>query len=134
MYNKKNAATRKPTFPRFTEMQDCEMTVFANTRKTRAGNIRSFSTSIGSKDSEGNWHNMFIAVRFPRAKVIAEDGRHEQVGWQEAKTKASILAPWMDIEPDASFDGDPLSYLLALAPDATQVGMLSDSWILGGMQ
>ena len=81
MYNKnnsqKNAATRKPAFPRFTEMQDCEMTVFANTRKTRAGDIRSFSTSIGSKDSEGNWHNMYIAVRFPRSKVIAEDGRHD---------------------------------------------------------
>lgn len=81
MYNRnnsqKNSATRKPTFPRFTEMQDCEMTVFAKTRKTRAGDIRSFSTSIGSKDSEGNWSNMFVAVRFPRSKVIDEDGRHD---------------------------------------------------------
>lgn len=81
MYNRnntqKNAATRKPSFPRFTEMEDCEMTVFANTHKTRAGGIRSFSTSIGSKDSGGNWHNMYIPVRFPRSKVIAEDGRHD---------------------------------------------------------
>lgn len=80
MYNRntqKNAATRKPIFPRFTEMQDCEMTVFANTRKTKAGDIRSFTASIGSKDSEGNWHNMYIAVRFPRSKVISEDGRHD---------------------------------------------------------
>lgn len=81
MYNRnnsqKNAATRKPTLPRFTELQDFGMTVFAKTRKTRAGDIRSFSTSIGSKDRKGNWHNMFIAVRFPRSKVIVEDGRHD---------------------------------------------------------
>ena len=79
-------------------------------------------------------HRDTLALHAVTMRSDAEDGRHEQVGWQEAKTKASILAPWMDIEPDASFDGDPLSYLLALAPDATQVGMLSDSWILGGMQ
>ncbi len=79
-------------------------------------------------------HRDTLALHAVTMRSDAEGGRHEQVGWQEAKTKASILAPWMDIEPDASFDGDPLSYLLALAPDATQVGMLSDSWILGGMQ
>lgn len=79
-------------------------------------------------------HRDTLALHAVTMRSDAEDGRHEQVGWQEAKTKASILAPWMDIEPDASFDGDPLSYLLALAPDATQVGLLSDSWILGGMQ
>ena len=79
-------------------------------------------------------HRDTLALHAVTMRSDAEGGRHEQVGWQEAKTKASILAPWMDIEPDASFDGDPLSYLLALAPDATQVGLLSDSWILGGMQ
>lgn len=79
-------------------------------------------------------HRDTLALHAVTMRSDAEDGRHEQVGWQEAKTKASILAPWMDIEPDARFDGDPLSYLLALAPDATQVGMLSDRWILGGMQ
>lgn len=79
-------------------------------------------------------HRDTLALHAVAMRSDAEDGRHEQVGWQEAKTKASILAPWMDIEPAASFDGDPLSYLLALAPDVTQVGMLSDSWILGGMQ
>lgn len=80
MYNRnaqENAATRKPTFPRFTELQDCSLTVFANTRRTRAGDIRSFYTSIGRKDSDGDWHNMFIAVRFPPSKVIDEDGRHD---------------------------------------------------------
>ncbi len=78
-------------------------------------------------------HRDTLALHAVTMRSDAEDGRHEQVGWQEAKTMASILAPWMDIEPDASFDGDPLSYLLALAPDATQVGLLSDSWILGDM-
>lgn len=81
MYNRnntqKNAATRKPTFPRFTEMQDCSMTVFAKVRKTRAGDIMSYSTSIGYKDSDGNWHNMFVSVRFTRPKAIEDEGRHD---------------------------------------------------------
>lgn len=79
-------------------------------------------------------HRDTLALHAVTMRSDAEGGRHEQVGWQEAKTKASILAPWMDIEPDASFDGDPLSYLLALAPDATRVGLLSDHWILGDMR
>ncbi|WP_412166335.1 dihydroneopterin aldolase [Bifidobacterium apri] len=79
-------------------------------------------------------HRDTLTLRAVTMWSDANDGRHEHIGWQEAKTMASILAPWMDIEPDARFDGDPLSYLLALAPDATRVGLLSDSWIVGGLQ
>lgn len=81
MYNqnnsKKNAATRKLNLPRFTEIQDCYMRVFSNTRRTSRGDIQSFYTSIGSKDSEGNWHNMFVPVRFPRDKMLTGDGGHD---------------------------------------------------------
>lgn len=79
-------------------------------------------------------HRDTLALHMVVMRSDAETGRREQVGWQEAKTSAAILAPWMDIEPDARLGGDPLPYLLALAPDATQVGLLSDSWILGDMQ
>lgn len=101
--------------------------VFVDTRLDLAA-LSHLLASINDK------HRDTLALHAVTMRSDAEGGWHEQVGWQEAKTKASILAPWMDIEPDASFDGDPLSYLLALAPDATQVGLLSDSWILGGMQ
>lgn len=57
-----------------------------------------------------------------------------QLPLQAAKHEAEVLAPWLDMDPDAKFDGDPVSFLLAMAPDAARVGMLSDSWILGDTQ
>ena len=50
---------------------------------------------------------------------------------QTAQT-AQVLAPWFDMDPDARLGGDPVSFLLAMAPDAGRVGVLSDDWILGG--
>ncbi|RSX58766.1 2-amino-4-hydroxy-6- hydroxymethyldihydropteridine diphosphokinase [Bifidobacterium samirii] len=55
-----------------------------------------------------------------------------RVPWPSARTRAAVLAPWLDMDPDARLDGDPVSFLLAMAPDAAQVGMLSDNWIIGG--
>ncbi|MBM6699956.1 2-amino-4-hydroxy-6-hydroxymethyldihydropteridine diphosphokinase [Bifidobacterium pullorum subsp. saeculare] len=55
-----------------------------------------------------------------------------RVPWPSARTHASVLAPWLDMDPDARIGRDPVSYLLALAPDAGQVGLLSDNWVLGG--
>ncbi|MDO4913770.1 MAG: hypothetical protein Q3961_04385 [Bifidobacteriaceae bacterium] len=51
--------------------------------------------------------------------------------YPHAMQTAAILAPWLDIEADASCNNDPVSYLLAMAPDANNVGVLTDSWILG---
>lgn len=48
-----------------------------------------------------------------------------------AKQEAEILAPWLDMDPDAHLDGDPVSFLLAMAPDAARVGKVDDRWILG---
>lgn len=53
------------------------------------------------------------------------------VPWPEAGSRASVLAPWMDMDPEAQFGGRPVSFLLALAPDAMRVGLLSDNWIIG---
>lgn len=49
-----------------------------------------------------------------------------------ARGHASVLAPWMDMDVNAALDGDPVSFLLAMAPDAGRVGLLSDAWIIGG--
>lgn len=54
-----------------------------------------------------------------------------RVPWPTASKHAAVLAPWLDMDPDARLGGDPVSYLLAMAPDAARVGMLSDDWILG---
>ncbi|WP_125982019.1 2-amino-4-hydroxy-6-hydroxymethyldihydropteridine diphosphokinase [Bifidobacterium goeldii] len=55
-----------------------------------------------------------------------------RVPWPSARNHASVLAPWLDMDPEARLGKDPVSYLLALAPDAERVGMLSDTWIVGG--
>ena len=39
---------------------------------------------------------------------------------------------WLDMDPDARLGKDPVSFLLAMAPDAAQVGLLTDNWIIGG--
>ncbi|RFT29729.1 dihydroneopterin aldolase, partial [Gardnerella vaginalis] len=46
-----------------------------------------------------------------------------------SQLNAAQLEPWMQIEPDASIDGEPLAYKLAFAPDAARVGIYSERWI-----
>jgi len=54
-----------------------------------------------------------------------------KVPWPSAREHASVLAPWFDMDPDARLGRDPVAFLLAVAPDAAQVGMLTDNWIIG---
>ncbi len=54
------------------------------------------------------------------------------VPWPSASHHAAVLAPWLDMDPEARLGGEPVSFLLAMAPDAGRVGMLSDKWIIGG--
>ena len=49
-----------------------------------------------------------------------------------AAQTAQVLARWFAMDPDARLGGDPVSFLLAMAPYAGRVGVLSDDWILGG--
>lgn len=44
---------------------------------------------------------------------------------------AAQLEPWMQVEPDAAIDGEPVSYKLAILQDASQVGVYSERWIIG---
>ena len=55
-----------------------------------------------------------------------------KVPWPTARNHAAVLAPWLDMDPDARLGKDPVSFLLAMAPDAAQVGLLTDNWIIGG--
>ena len=52
--------------------------------------------------------------------------------WPTARNHAAVLAPWLDMDPDARLGKDPVSFLLAMAPDTAQVGLLTDNWIIGG--
>lgn len=63
---------------------------------------------------------------------ITSDEPDCRVPWPSAARRAQVLAPWFDMDPDARLGGDPVSFLLAMAPDAGRVGVLSDDWILGG--
>ncbi|KFI59623.1 putative folate synthesis protein [Bifidobacterium gallicum DSM 20093 = LMG 11596] len=51
-------------------------------------------------------------------------------GMGEDIQRAAVLAPWLDMDPNGEVNGDPLAFLLAMAPDATQVAMVSDTWLL----
>lgn len=62
---------------------------------------------------------------------VTSDDAECRIPWPSAREHASVLAPWMDMDPEARLGGDPVSFLLAMAPDAGQVGMLSDNWIIG---
>ena len=53
------------------------------------------------------------------------------VPWPSAREHAAVLAPWFDMDPDAKLGRDPVAFLLAMAPDAAQVGMLTDNLIIG---
>lgn len=53
------------------------------------------------------------------------------VPWPSARDHAAVLAPWLDMDPDAKLGKDPVAFLLAMAPDAAQVGLLTDHWIIG---
>lgn len=63
---------------------------------------------------------------------VVSDEPDCRVPWPSAAQRAQVLAPWFDMDPDARLGGDPVSFLLAMAPDAGRVGVLSDDWILGG--
>ncbi|KFI68420.1 hypothetical protein [Bifidobacterium magnum] len=55
--------------------------------------------------------------------------------WAQGNSeRAAFLSPWMDMDPDATLDGNPVPFLLASAPDAMFAGLESDHWIIGGAQ
>ena len=62
---------------------------------------------------------------------VTSDDPELTIPWPSAKEHASVLAPLLDLDPDARIGRDPVSFLLAMAPDAARVGMLSANWILG---
>ena len=63
----------------------------------------------------------------------ADETDHVQSRHQVA-CQAGVLAPWLDMDPSGKLGSKPISFLLAMAPDAAQVGMVSDNWIIGETQ
>ena len=89
---------------------------------------RAFIAMLGSVESSLPEKVDLDLVDMPGVVCDEPDCR---VPWPSARRHASVLAPWMDMDSDATLAGDPVSYLLALAPDAERVGLLSDTWIVG---
>lgn len=75
-------------------------------------------------------HELTVDLDLVDMEGVTSDEPNCSVPWPSARNHASVLAPWLDMDPDATLGGDPVSFLLAMAPDAGQVGLLSDNWVL----
>lgn len=96
--------------------------------ETRLG-ARALISALGTIEQS---HGNAIDLDLVDMDGVESDEPDCRVPWPTAREHASVLAPWMDMDPNATLGGDPVSFLLAMAPDAARVGMLSDNWILGG--
>ncbi|MBW3094860.1 2-amino-4-hydroxy-6-hydroxymethyldihydropteridine diphosphokinase [Bifidobacterium sp. 64T4] len=76
-------------------------------------------------------HGKAVDLDLVDMQGVVSDEPDCRVPWPSAGKRAAVLAPWMDMDPNATLDGDPVSFLLAMAQDAGRVGMLSDAWIFG---
>lgn len=75
-------------------------------------------------------HDRAVDLDLVDMEGVTSDEPNCSIPWPSARNHASVLAPWLDMDPNASLGGDPVAFLLAMAPDAGQVGLLSDNWIL----
>lgn len=96
--------------------------------ETRLG-ARALISALGTIEQS---HGNAIDLDLVDMDGVESDDPDCRVPWPTAREHASVLAPWMDMDPNATLGGDPVSFLLAMAPDAARVGILSDNWILGG--
>ena len=63
---------------------------------------------------------------------VGDESLHAPKGAADHHLGAAVLEPWAAMDPNASYNGDPLAYLLAMAPDSAQVGVESERWVMGG--
>lgn len=87
-YNKNNRRSNKQrSNPKpWTEISG-EMMVFGNERKTRKGKpFISYAATVGRKDQDGKWHNMYFNVGFPK------DEDPEIVGGFRITVKSGFLS------------------------------------------
>lgn len=75
-------------------------------------------------------HDLAVDLDLVDMEGVTSDEPNCSIPWPSARNHASVLAPWLDMDPNATLGGDPVAFLLAMAPDAGQVGLLSDNWIL----
>ncbi|WEV68932.1 hypothetical protein OZX73_06550 [Bifidobacterium sp. ESL0775] len=122
------------------DSSDASAAVIQMTTKLKPQAIAALLDSL-SASHEGAVTLRLIDVEGERmsAEAAAQDAAADvayaiELPLVEAKKQAEILAPWLDMDPDARLDGDPVSFLLAMAPDAARVGKVDDRWILGETQ
>ncbi|WEV67924.1 hypothetical protein OZX72_02770 [Bifidobacterium sp. ESL0769] len=113
-----------------------------DTTQRAEGGISQAAVGNGNDDATGQSANTFsfdAADNVNSTGSVSENAAQDiayaiELPLAEAKKQAEILAPWLDMDPDARLDGDPVSFLLAMAPDAARVGKVDDRWILGETQ
>ena len=86
---------------------------------------------IGALGTVEAAHDGLVDLDLVDMDGVTSDEPDCRVPWPTAREHAGVLAPWLDMDPDARLGRDPVSFLLAMAPDAARVGLLSDAWILG---
>lgn len=101
--------------------------------------VLTVTTTLGPKDLlaatqtiESAQHDGLLDIDIVDVEGVTSDDPELTLPWPSAREHASVLAPLLDLDPDARIGKDPVSFLLAMAPDAARVGVLSANWILGG--
>ena len=61
--------------------------------------------------------------------ALRDDDAGDGLADDSIRHSAVVLVPWLDMDVNATLDGDPVSYLLALSGDSDTVGMLADDWV-----
>ncbi|KFF31029.1 hypothetical protein [Bifidobacterium bombi] len=89
-----------------------------------------------SDSQEGAVDLRLVDMHDPEGHSIAyghgnESDGSDRVNDEDVQHDAAVLIPWLDMDTQARLGNDPVSYLLAFAPNSAQVGMLSEEWILG---
>ncbi|WP_217956428.1 diguanylate cyclase [Bifidobacterium animalis] len=96
------------------------------------------STAMGTRqlnqvlDALHTAHEGALQLSVVAIGKAGDESLHAPEGAADHHLGAAVLEPWAAMVPNASYNGDPLAYLLAMAPDSAQVGVESEQWVMGG--
>lgn len=96
------------------------------------------STAMGTRqlnqvlDALHTAHEGALQLSVVAIGKAGDESLHAPEGAADHHLGAAVLEPWAAMDPNASYNGDPLAYLLAMAPDSAQVGVESEQWVMGG--
>ena len=96
------------------------------------------STAMGTRqlnqvlDALHTAHEGALQLSVVAIGKAGDESLHAPEGAADHHLGVAVLEPWAAMDPNASYNGDPLAYLLAMAPDSAQVGVESEQWVMGG--